>query len=1505
VINMAVITKLVKGFDPDYPFKQQGRWSGDYFDVKGEPRGRWWGSGAAALGLGPGSEIDRDTHRQVIADHIDPRDGTTRLGRSPGNAAARAEALYQAKLEAEPHATLKRQFELRRQAAKEARQGPVYLELDNSISKSISVFYASIGESARSARLAGDQDAREYRAGLLREFDEMIYAANQAGLDYFEREAGFTRSGYHGRRVDGQESGHFDKARLVMEQFLQHTSRSDDVHLHVHNLIATIAKTIMDGKWRTPDSYGYNEVFPAVSAIVSLHLESALRRRFGVRWTPRGCQCAHGKCTDPAQCASNFGCEIEGILRSDIDCFSTRRQSVDEQLRKDAAEFERKNGRPPSERELFQMHQEAWDSTRKLKPEGAIDFDALHSGWAEQLRACGRELESVAPDVWDEAVVRSGSRSYGGGAQAQLDPAMLRRTALKALARCQSRQPKWSRYDLIHELGSVMPPEVRDLAPERMLPLLEDLADRMLAGEFAEVCCLEAPELVGVPERLRRSDGRPVYRRHMGAKYATAAHLSLEEQLLADAGREREPLVERERAAQLLGSDSATLAAQLERKPEAGSEETTSTGLRLDQAAAIWAALTNRQTSTTLTGPAGSGKTYTLAAAAKVAQLACPDRHVYAIAPSQAATNVLAAKLAEMGVRATVLNSTQFLDRVRRPVTDPVHLAIAPGSLFLTDEASMLAAGHATAVKHLVARSGGKEISAGDQEQLQPVTEGGAMGLQARKQGYLQLAEPVRFTRRWERDATLRLRAGDTTIADAYDEQGRIIGGTPEETTEKAAQMTATLLADGQDVILMARAGEHVRELSRRVRDELIRLGLVDRGRMVSLAEGARASVHDLVVNRVNDHKAGLANGDIVRVETIEDDGTVTVRKATGRDPQTGAPVFSLRAITRGSLKDFDAAYARTAHTAQGGQGTTGIALVTGSEDRQWLYPAMTRGTDANYALVMTHSPRVSDPAAGPEGAPELARFDRLERERAGLPPLAEELPAPDQREPSAVLADVIGRDGTELSATEYREEQLANADHLGLLEPMWEDAIGRARTGRYRQMLAEVLPPEFAAGAAAAPMATWLWRTLTAAEAAGLDAREELQKAVDSRPLTGAEYVAAVVDARLRKQIDVDHLVPLPEGRFADQVPQVGDPAEQKYLSQLAAAMDGRVERLGPFVAAQRPQWVIEAFGEVPDDPEARAELECRAGQVEKYRERYWDHPAEPIGPEPTMATPSKRAAWHAAAEALGHPANGPDVRGRDTGSLWLIRDRYEAETAWAPRFVSPELRSMRISARESELTRARAAAEARAAEAAGDQVAADRQQRLAASSVSMRSWYETRVAELEQADADYRDWEHATEGSRALAVAADAELRRREPGMGLAPLKTAEPSPVTEAERAELHSPPEADAAVGRVPSQAERDLAASYERYAGELATIERARSTAPGWVRELEETRPAFREQLADLQSRRIPDPDPEYGDQGPAWPAIGPRERDAIRQPPAAQMPPAPGVTREAEPEAGA
>ena len=56
-----------------------------------------------------------------------------------------------------------------------------------------------------------------------------------------------------------------------------------------------------------------------------------------------------------------------------------------------------------------------------------------------------------------------------------------------------------------------------------------------------------------------------------------------------------------------------------------------------------------------------------------------------------------------MGVQATVLNSTQFLDRAGRSPGDPHGLHLWPGSLILVDEASMLPASHAAAIKRFAA----------------------------------------------------------------------------------------------------------------------------------------------------------------------------------------------------------------------------------------------------------------------------------------------------------------------------------------------------------------------------------------------------------------------------------------------------------------------------------------------------------------------------------------------------------------------------------------------------------------------------------------------------------------------------------------------------------------------------------------------------------------------------------------------------------------------------------
>jgi hypothetical protein len=124
--------------------------------------------------------------------------------------------LYARLLAAEPHATAERRRELRIEAARQARQGPLFFDLTISLSKSISILHASLGENVRLAREAGDAAGEEYWSGLVAEVDEMIWQAVRAGFDYFQREAGYTRTGSHHTRVHGRETGQWHEADLAV-----------------------------------------------------------------------------------------------------------------------------------------------------------------------------------------------------------------------------------------------------------------------------------------------------------------------------------------------------------------------------------------------------------------------------------------------------------------------------------------------------------------------------------------------------------------------------------------------------------------------------------------------------------------------------------------------------------------------------------------------------------------------------------------------------------------------------------------------------------------------------------------------------------------------------------------------------------------------------------------------------------------------------------------------------------------------------------------------------------------------------------------------------------------------------------------------------------------------------------------------------------------------------------------------------------------------------------------
>lgn len=141
-----------------------------------------------------------------------------------------------------------------------------------------------------------------------------------------------------------------------------------------------------------------------------------------------------------------------------------------------------------------------------------------------------------------------------------------------------------------------------------------------------------------------------------------------------------------------------------------------------------------------------------------------------------------------------------------------------------------------------------------------------------------------------------------------------------------------------------------------------------------------------------------------------------------------------------------------------------------------------------------------------------------------------------------------------------------------------------------------------------------------------------------------------------------------------------------------------------------------------------------------------------------------------------------------------------------------------------------------------------------------------------------DRADWEAATRAQRHLAVAADAELCRRNPEQRFTPLRSAEPQPATDAQRAEL-------------------------------TLTAGQGVPETGQWMKDLATGRRTFAERLANRQSLMIPSEDPDYGHLGRAFPSWTGPSTDAILQPPKPEIRPSAQVLervldRDADMEAG-
>ena len=365
----------------------------------------------------------------------------------------------------------------------------------------------------------------------------------------------------------------------------------------------------------------------------------------------------------------------------------------------------------------------------------------------------------------------------------------------------------------------------------------------------------------------------------------------------------------------------------------------------------------------------------------------------------------------------------------------------------------------------------------------------------------------------------------------------------------------------------------------------------------------------------------------------------------------------------------------------------------------------------------------------------------------------------------------------------------------------------------------------------------TWISRSLRSAELAGADPGEVLQAAVSSRPLEGLEHAGKGLQARLRRL--TDPLVPQPVRPYADRIPDLEDPELQEFVTGLAYAQDDRVERLGEFAAEAFPAWAEEALGPVPSDPLDRLEWTRRAAKIGKYRERYGK---DEIGPMPTGNSPEMRADWFDAFRAMTR-ADAVDFSTLPDESLVHMRNSYQSETGWAPPHVGRQLRDVRLGAETMRMQAIRAEADARAVV---DQAVAARHADLAETARAMEAEYRQHEAILAGAQADRELWDKVSAGPRQIAIEADNEIRKRYPRQKMIPLTSAEPVAPDEGLR--------------------------------------------TPGWLAELTGQRRAFREEVERRQGVRVPDVDPDYEDQGEAWP-VWRGQREAILQPPKPQIQP--------------
>jgi len=593
--------------------------------------------------------------------------------------------------------------------------------------------------------------------------------------------------------------------------------------------------------------------------------------------------------------------EIAGMNDAVLEEFSARTAGVQRRIDEKLDRFIDTFDRDATPRERWRLEREAVIDSRPPKTHD-VDAAALHDGWRSQVEALGLDPHQVVEQVVDWVTPH------------QIDGPVLSKACRQAIEALAEKQSTWRPAELTREIAAAIPTD-NTFHAEAMVELLDLMTDSAINEHCVDI---SRPITDGA---LLRRDGRPVTESVADRALTTPAILAQEGRLLAWAERR-------------MAHDPTESPEAVRRSP------VELTGPQAETAAAV----AGDADLVLVVGPAGTGKTTALAPA--VAQLQADGRPVFGLAPSAAAADVLST---ETGVAADTIDKLLHEHSAVRPPDHRYNLPV--GTTIIVDEAAMAATDKLDRLAALADNRSWRVAMVGDPMQFSAVGRGGMFEHLIDTHGAIELDQVHRFTNEWERQASLQLRRGDSTVAEVYDLQGRLHGGTATRMERDALDAWADARSNGETVVLSAPSNETVARLNHAAQQRRIETGQIDTtGRYVE-AGGYRFHVGDEIVTRRNHRQVRTDQGLPVRnrdqwvIDAVHRDGAITTHGVAG----------TVKLPPDYVAEHVELGYAQTSHAVQGRTVDRSILLLDGPTDSRGIYVPMTRGRHHNDAYIVTN----------------------------------------------------------------------------------------------------------------------------------------------------------------------------------------------------------------------------------------------------------------------------------------------------------------------------------------------------------------------------------------------------------------------------------------------------------------------------------------------------------------------------------------------------------------------